>query len=216
MRRNFLRKVGGAYAFGDAIEFNGVDQYVGLASNFAGLTSTISFWFNSGNVSIINTFLGGDATIEYFRLSSSTQISVRADGSGGNANFTIPAVSNNTWYHVFFTTNGAAGRLFINAVESSSGTVSNGNRAQDWRFIGQAGFGAFYDGIIDDVLITNTLTANPLVDAIAIYNGGAGADPLITIPTARQLYRFNNNTNNDGTLGGSATLFNSPTYVPHT
>lgn len=219
-RRAFLQStVLGGYNFEQALEFDGVDDYVVLPSTFSSTQMTFSFWFKIDTFASINCVIGNSIEIaQYVRFDNSTTINVRANGSGGNATFNFPALSTGVWYNCFFSTDGLNGRLFINGVESTSGTVSTSNRTFIYNSLGaQAISASFFNGVLDDVLLYNVVSADPLADASAIYNAGSGVDPLTVIPSALQLYRFNNNANNDGSLGGSATLNNfiADPYVTH-
>jgi|GEM_PF-5695085 len=203
------------YSFQQALPFNGIDQFVSLPFALTSSVQTISAWVKFNNFVGNPTILGGNNLTDFFRYQDFAQRLQVRSGAGNNNNFSVPALISNTWYHVLYADNGSQGRLFLNGVESSSGAQSTGS-AYDWSTIGtQIGLN-FLDGVLDDVLLTNTY-GNPVTESAAIYNGGAGADPLSVIPTAQQLYRFNNNTNNDGSLGGAATLNNFPPnpYLPH-
>lgn len=203
---------GGAYNFEQALPFNGVDQFVDLPFGLTGSVITVSAWFKFDNVTQKQQpILGGGATIDWLRYrSSSTRFEARSS-LGNDSFFTVPAIVPNTWYHVLFADNGSQARLFLNGVESSSGAETTGFGYNYTKLGNQSIF--WLDGVLDDLLLTNTY-GDPATESAAI---AAGADPLSVIPTAQQLYRFNNNTNNDGSLGSSATLNNFPPspYVPH-
>lgn len=206
---------GGAYNFEQALEFDGIDDFVELPSTFNSSNATISFWIKTNETS--NCRVLGLITSPVYWIdfrTSTNQINLRR-GLGG-VSFTFPSITTGNWNHVLVSDSSGTCRVFLNGVESTSGAQGVGG-SFEFDEIMRSGGAIAYQGILDDLTLYNNTVADPLAAAVAIYNGGAGADPLSVIPNAQQLYRFNNNTNNDGSLGGSATLNNfSPSpYVPH-
>ena len=213
-RSNFMgANNGGGGGFGKALAFDGVEDYCDLPSAASGSVLTISVWFKL-NALGLQTILGGNDVIDYFRFTDNTTIDIRGSK---NLRFAVPATSINTWHHVLCVVQSNSGRLFINGVESSSGTVINAVLNLDFNTVGWNSQLNYFDGQLDNLLITNTASSTPQAQATALYNGGLWVDPLTVIPTAQQLYRFNGNGNNDGTLGGALTLINfaADPYVDH-
>lgn len=202
------------YSFGDAINLDGVDDYVLINTALNTTEFTVSLWFKLPTVGANNRIVAGAISTDWIDVRSSGVINIRL--SSGGVNFTVPSISSSTWYHLLVARNSSSQtRLFLNGVESSSGPqVVLGNCT--YSSLGRQVGVAFTACVLDDCLF-NSSYGNPATEAAAIYNGGAGADPLISIPLAEQLYRFNGNLNNDGSLGGSATAFNlAPNpYTPH-
>jgi len=206
-----------SYNFGKALQFDGVDDYCLTNKTISHTDFTVSLWFNSieyGNITLI-----GSTNIRFVKLMSDTLFQIRVSAS--SQTFIVPPVSLNQWHH-FYMMRGSDGnvRVFVDGVESSTGGI-NDTSPLDYNVIGGFFIGAnlfqTYKGKLDDVLITNTASLTPQTQATALYNGGLGADPLTVIPTAKQLYRFNGNGNNDGSLGGALTLNNfiADPYVNH-
>jgi len=201
-----------SYNFGKALQFDGVNDYCDLVSAVSGSSLTVSVWFKI-DFSGVCRFLGSDNLTDWIDIRTSTNIiNIRA-GSGG-VSFNVQPISLNTWHHLLFADSGSGAKVFLNSVESSNGTQIL-NNTYTYKYIGRQET-LFYKIILDDLLITNTY-GDPQAQATALYNNGLGVDPLTVIPTARQLYRFNGNPNNDGTLGGVAVLNNfiADPYVNH-
>ena len=193
------------YEFLQCIRSNGVDSYAGLPFSFSSSTLTVSFWVyidTTGNHNILGqsgenlTIMRLDTSLNVFRVRCNT-------GGIGNTTFAIPALSTDNWYHFFYADNGTNGRLWVDGVESSSGAVATGGTYNLDQVFTRDG-NDFLDGLLDDLLLTNTY-GDPATEAARI---AAEEDPLEVIPTAQHLYRFNENANNSGSLGGSLTLNN--------
>lgn len=202
------------FSFGDALVFDGNDDYVEINTALNTTEFTVSLWFNLPTVAANNRIVAGAISTDWIDVRSSGVINIRL--SSGGVNFTVPSISSSTWYHLLVARNSSSQtRLFLNGVESSSGTqVVLGNCT--YSSLGRQIGGGFTACVLDDCLF-NSSYGNPATESEAIYNGGEGADPLISIPLAEQLYRFNENLNNDGSLGGSATGFNlaANPYIAH-
>lgn len=216
-RRNLLSAGGrGDYNFKQALSLNGVNNYLTLPFAVSSQSQlTLSCWFQvsalDNNVLLGN--IGGDI-LDYIRVDPGLDRIITRNSTGGIGfvNFSIPSLSINTWYHLYFADNGTNGRLFVNGIESSSGALATGG---NWNFDSIArNTSDAIGGQLDDLTIWYGYD-DPVAESTAIYNGGLGADPLSIMPSSEYLFRFNNNYNNNGSLGGATTPFNSPTFVPH-
>lgn len=195
------------YDFDQALEFDGSDDFVTLPTTLTSLNLTISFWFNI-DASGIDVVIGSTTQTTSNVLIRTDNNQIWYGPSTLNNIFSFPAINTSAWYHCLIASNGTIVRCFLNGVESTTGSLTN-VAAPAFDLLGRRGSGQFpFDGKLDDVLLTNTYPANPATASAAIYNGGAGADPLSVIPLAQQVYRFNGNADNDGSAGGSGTLNN--------
>ncbi|WP_179022068.1 LamG domain-containing protein [Winogradskyella forsetii] len=205
-----------AYAFDKALEFDGNNDFVSITNELVTESITISFWFYG--VSGINCVLGSTTNLtDYFRVRND-RIEVRSGGLGDTAENFFETVPINQWNHIFYTYSDNTtdlSRLWLNGVELSHTNTSDLKHTFRYNIIGeQQNNNAPFDGALDDVLMYNSAVSNPDIKALEIYNG---ADPLTIIPLAQHLYRFNDNANNEGSLGGAGTLNNfvADPYVTH-
>ena len=161
------------FAFGNALEFDGINDYVSLGSSLAIADQrTLGFWFKTdafGDVIFHDSNFG----FPYIQILDSTSIRVGTASGSNIKTFTVPTILTGTWYMctIRFLTTGT--RLYINAVESSSGAQTqplSGNISTIGANYGGSGFG--YDGVLDEVSwwesdLTPTQIANQ-------YNSGNG------------------------------------------
>ncbi len=206
---------GGAYDFQDCLQFDGIDDYCDMPTAMTSTSFSFSCWFNTDSTS--NKVIVGSSTntTAFIRINNSTTIDVRY--TTVRYAFTVPTISTGSWYHLLVASNGSQTRVYLNGVESTTGALSTSAVGISFDRISGRGFGdQFYDGLLDDFLF-ETSYGSPATESTALYNGGAGVDPLTVYAGAEDLFRFNGNGNNDGSNGGSLTLNNFPAspYTPH-
>ena len=208
MRRALLRKnaSGGGFAFGNALDFDGVDDYLDIPYLSAIGDFTYSCWANYDTLNAI--FISNSTTgVHFIRTTSSTQIQYRVNTS---TYFTIPTLSTGTWYHFMFTRSSGNGRVYVNGVESSSGSQAVGTINLAFNFMGKRSTGDFMDGKYDECAFWNG-TVGTLTNAKDLYNSGAGALASDVIASPTWYYRMNESgtdtiavdssgNGNDGTL----------------
>lgn len=211
-----------SYNFEENLRFNGDDDSVSNIS-FTALGNNIGFslWFKLDPInSAFGYFFNNSTKSEGLAISQGGVFGSLVYGDvyyfNGAVNdlFNIPNPTE--WNHMAGNINRSTNNIeiFHNGVQVFNSSVTNNiNNAS---ILGRLSTDSnAYKGDMDDVLFYDGVIT--LTDAQNIYNGGAGADPLSVIPSAEYLYRFNNNTNNDGSAGGVATLNNfiPDPYVPH-
>lgn len=211
MRRVLVRKNGGAYNFGLAV--NGeANKYFTTPSltNFGYNTYTVSFWGVARNNN--RFFLGNSAvsTIYVRNLTSPDRIDVM----GANT-FDVGAIVFGDWFHLMFTQDGSNLRVYYNGVESVTGSLPNSISLQ----LNQVGRYAsttlgLAGGNIDDLVIWDGVVGD-LSDAQRIYNDGNGVNPSIVISNPTHWYKFNGDATDSGSSGLDLIPVNSPTYTPH-
>lgn len=216
-----LKPSGGAFSFGNALQFDGVNDF-GSFTNipFSSFTNaSFNFWFK------VNTFgtdvLWGSATdvlINCPRFISTTSMRVGREVSGF-FNFTVPDISSG-WKMCTITKSGSNYRLYINAIESVDGVQSIAGTIN----INRTGtiFG-FFDGLFDEAAIWDgyTLTSTDITN---LYNGGSG-DFATNYQDANIIayWRFNEEdgavtaADEKGTYDITLTNFSTPPayFVPH-
>lgn len=211
--------VGGVapFAFGNALEFDGVNDYVSL--NTGGITLstafdwTFSLWIKPTKT---NVSLGGDnnSSNDLLYLINSTLF--RVQFAGGSAalsrlNFTIPTVTLNQWHHICITKDSSNDvRLYWNGVESSTGALPTNDTLNLFQLGSYRRAGLWFDGVMDEFGLDITTAAN-LAQVTQLYNGGLGNSFLDVLPSARVNFHLDESgtdttavdssgNGNDGTL----------------
>jgi len=119
-------------------------------------------------------------------------------------------MSLSTWYHLMVTRDSGSARVYLNGVESSSGSQNVGTIAMPFNKIGATSSDAsLMDGKLDEMACWDGV--GTLQNAIDLFNAGLGADAESIIPNAIWHYHFDQSGNdtiavdssingNDGTL----------------
>ena len=147
--------------FGTAIEFNGVDDYVEIPYNpNMELTDkfTLEFWmypksFTSAESRVIHrSGIWGvyfvENTLKFYTVAGERVV----------INYVFPPGSENQWYHVAGTYDGAEMKLFIDGVEIGIPVLQYGDINGDMRdmFIGtNSGSDRFFEGSLDEIRISD-------------------------------------------------------------
>ena len=226
-RRSLLMKRpsagGGWYDGGNALKFDGVDDFVVTNNAFVASTNqyTISLWFKPYQVSSFNPFASLTSINGQFAILNSTQIRLRGTT---NANFTVPTMVANNWHHVLAVKDATSARLWLNAVESTSGSLSPGNVPFPIQRLGvNQASSFFYNGELDEIIMESDNSSYGLTDAQNLYNGGNGVDSSTIITNPDFYYKLNESgtttTAADSSGNGyNGTLNNFPTsgmWVAH-
>jgi hypothetical protein len=214
-----------AYNFGNYILADGVNDKGDMATTWSPDRFTdivVSFWFKSSGNGTINMIIGGSNTSDYIFLRDGGTPNVRlASDKAGNArraewNSINPF--DNDWHHFYFYyVNPADVQLVYDGVNKGSGGANFNGWDIDILFT-RGGNTFFTQGGIDD-LIMDTRTGS-VSEAQALYNSGAGANPLTVLGSTPDIwYKFDINNGdttvlNDGLSSNDLTLSNfSGTYI---
>lgn len=195
--------------------------------HFISSEGAVSFWVNrtgcttgmrllekGANQDIRFTEIGDGGCDDWnFMLASSggCQIAV-AVGSGGDF---IPL---NKWTHLVFTYKSSACHLYVNGTLLFSGTGGGAGSASTSFYIGKYGSGGYnFDGVIDEVMITNyNMTQQNVTD---LWNSGMGYNPYLgggapPAPTAN--LTLNVTSDNGYMLSSVNCTLNGSIYVNNT
>lgn len=159
---------------GSSIYFDGTGDYIstlsGAIGNFGSANFTIEFWWNNNSVSqtnyasvISHAFTGSPVTGCYaLKIKTTTDIIqfTYHNGSGlTDANGTVN-VNDGVWHHIAMVRSGTTLYVFVDGVADITVSVSTNvlGVASTQTFIGyQARDGAYINGYIDDLRITNNV-----------------------------------------------------------
>jgi hypothetical protein len=123
---------------GKYLSFDGSTNYATIPYTITDNLITVSFWYyskifsaNSSLDALISNFTSGISGFDV-RLNSSTTINLAIVIDGSQSQINISTITNNTWYHVAFTYDGATVKTYLDAVFKSStnviGTRANGTQ----------------------------------------------------------------------------------------
>ena len=209
---NPYRNSNSKYDFGKALSFDGVDDF----ANITPLTDssfTISFWVKFKNIAdrghspVMGSLNVSGNVMGFFN-------NYRLDFNiGSSGRFTIPTISVNNWYHFMLTHNTNSSRVFINGVESLSGTITGTQELSRLDLLGRQASIRYANIDLDDLVIKKGYVGTPQ-DAIDLYNG---VDPSTILTNPDRWYKFNGNGNDSGTDASNLTLNNfiADPYVAH-
>lgn len=217
----------GAYNFGNALQFDGVNDYVDLTEQT--YTSTVfsaSFWIKYTTVNTNRIIFGSNSNSNrYFRLDSATQFSVRARSAGASIDtFTVPTLSAGQWYHVAVSLDNGTNLLWVNGNQYASNVSVNyaAETIAVGRIGGRSDATQMTEAIIDDFIIQSTVLDQTEVDSI--YNSGAGNIPTTVFSSSDVYFKFNEPSGESVTSAADSsgnsntgTLYNfeGTYFIPH-
>lgn len=122
---------------GNALRFDGSNDYVSLPLTLASTSGAIVFWFRSSNLSagtIVLSFTNNATTQEYFLLQGNagsvgaSPMIQTGDFDGTNQFATPPgSLTVNTWHHIVLQSTGSAYQIYIDAVLMTANLISGSN-----------------------------------------------------------------------------------------
>ena len=123
---------------GKYLSFDGSTNYATIPYTITDNLITVSFWYyskifsaNSSLDALISNYTSGISGFDV-RLNSSTTINLAIVIAASESQISIGAITNNTWYHIAFTYDGATVKTYLDAVFKSStnviGTRANGTQ----------------------------------------------------------------------------------------
>ena len=203
------------FSFGNALEFDGVNDYVSsytLTSN----VSTMSFWFYATNGANRRMVSATNASNPTLRL------------NGGGVVFYVTtlfaSVNLNQWNHlVFVSNNGGAAKAYLNGTPTTHNVFfESGNVIGIGAKTGLI-YGNYFEGKQDEFAIKENYIISD-AEVAELYNSGNGNNFNTVVGSSDVYYQFNQ-TSPDSTAtdssgnGNTGTLINFDTstcWVPHT
>lgn len=207
------------FNFGNALLFDGSNDYVSMSSITTTSTTTISFWLKKDTAGEAFILQGATNTdVIYFQTSMQFTVFISSNSYVFDWNVSSQL---DTWYHFVVTRNGSQTRVYRNGVEADG--VNDSPRTtvttdMDFdRIGGHSGEVSSwaYDGCIDELAIWEGTVATE-TDVLKLYNNGNGAQADIIIPSPNRYYKMNSTgssttATDDGVDGADGTLNNFPT-----
>lgn len=208
-RRRYVS--GGGYTFGNALEFDGVDDLVTFGGTTTSSSWSLSYWFKydgtQGGIPFGQT--GNSNYLGYMPLPFPSTIYVRL---GGTNIFDFPTNHNDdVWYHILITKDASHNmKCYRNGVESTTGTLTSATVNFTLNRLGQRTGTLPYKGQLDEVCYKEGYVGTS-TDATDLYNGGAGVDSSTILTSPTVFFKLNESgtdttaidssgNGNDGTL----------------
>ncbi|MFA5132026.1 MAG: LamG domain-containing protein [Candidatus Paceibacterota bacterium] len=209
---------------GQALDFDGVDDYVksNLNKTAIGSTLSISFWMNlrgaqsTKGIMQIAGSLSDTSPWILLKRTSPTQV----DWFLNHSYPITENVSDNLWYHMVLTYDGTTWRAYKNSVPDGSYVGSIGTDAGTYTWIGN-GYNGYINGKIDDFRIYNRALSS--TEIYALYKSQAGSlnvSPTFTLTSGLVgWWTFDGKNMTSATAtdvsgnGNNGTLTNGPTVA---
>ena len=182
---NFQAVTQAPFSFGNALQFDKVNDYVSFSNITTTTTWTISFWFKYNTGMFFSNFGASNQFIQSFNTTN-----LRIVTGADSRFYAVPAMTIGTWYHCFISINAGTARLYLNGVQSSNGAQTN-NTSITLNAMGTFNGGSFYfGGALDEVGIL-TGVAGTAQNAIDLYNSGNGANFEAIMGSSTAYWRMN-------------------------
>jgi hypothetical protein len=177
---------GGGFQFGNALSFDGVNDYVSIGSPVSmSSEATVNIWVKFSD---LNTRIISDSSNTAV-IWTPTSTSVRVYCGGNFQDFVVPSMSLGTWYMLTATRDAANGwRVYLNGTESISGLQVRSGTFNVNR-LGNLG-STYSDIVLDEVSILEGTTASDIQIA-SLYNSGNGANANTVLGSTSLYYRLN-------------------------
>jgi len=224
------------FEFGNALQFDGVDDYVNTATNtFSNLfynangEYTLSFWVKPYSISNYPMLFSSSTTNGNLFLELGNNTNTLYWGSAnGFRTYSAVGFSVNTWNHFTITKTalGDNGDIYLNGtlLPTYTGSILDIANINLSLLIGKYVSGSLnINGVMDEIAVWNGVSATAQ-NAVDLYNSGNGALASSIIPNPTAYWRLNESGTDtiaidSGGSGSNGTLNNFPTsgmWIPHT
>ena len=223
------------FEFGNALQFDGVDDYVNTATNtFSNLfynangEYTLSFWVKPYSISNYPMLFSSSTTNGNLFLELGNNTNTLYWGSAnGFRTYSGVGFSVNTWNHFTITKTalGDNGDIYLNGtlLPTYTGSILDIANINLSLLIGKYVSGSLnINGVMDEIAVWNGVSATAQ-NAVDLYNSGNGDLASNIIPNPTAYWRFNESgtdtiATDSGGSGSDGTLINFPTsgmWIPH-
>jgi hypothetical protein len=156
---------------GNALAFDGVDDYVSLDSNKLNLTNnfSVSVWLNPRNTAADGVFFCVRSTyassgFRFWAHSNALMLEGQTTTGWKQTYFALGEIQNNNWYHVVIVYDKSTIKAYVNGVNEAPDYSGNPDWGGDFVMNpsgatrigaekGNYAVGDFYDGLIDDLRV---------------------------------------------------------------
>lgn len=208
--------VSSSFAFGNALQFDGINDNVQFTTTGAQNTWVFSAWVKTTTSGKMIVTDGQNSGIYYIQLYS-TFVRVRTILT---YDFDITGGADGNWHHLGVTSNSGVCNVYFDGVVSTTGAKNIG--PMTFQRLGSRGGDVFFAGTMDEIGLDIT-TAADASEMLALYNSGNGSSFLETFTNAYFNYHLDesgtdttaadaSSNNNDGTLVNFPT---SGMWQPH-
>ena len=198
--------VSGSYSSGNTGPYLKGGTSISLSGDF-----TLEGWFNIANPSSQGYFfnIGDDSTSSGMTFYFTSATNFRIYGNNATLkNFTVSAISSNTWYHIAFVRNSGVITLYIDGVAQD--TYSNSASLSGYPYLfAEFNAGAYYglySGYVSNVRITNNAVYTSAFTPSTVPLTAISGTQFLTC----QSNRFIDNSANNATI----TVTGSPAVLP--
>jgi hypothetical protein len=194
---NFQAVTQEPFSFGNALQFDGVNDYVSLTSLTISGDLTLNFWVKTNNLlTTVKGVFSNSATNDFIWFDNTT---LRFAVDGVPTNFAITSFIDTNWHMVSIVRNSTNATLYIDGSFVSTLACSVGDFTID--YIGILGVGFSINSTVDEVSVWNTALSS--TDIANLYNeiDGVGQGDYATnySPANLQAYWRMNGSGTDTT-----------------
>jgi hypothetical protein len=206
-------------AFGKAAIFNGSNSKITLSSTISGI-KTYSFWINpdsSGNATYARRLFGDVGGTSYTNSITFDKPNSKVTYFEGTSARSSDTISNDTWSHIAFTSDGTTLKVYTNGSLSNTYTTSAFVSSIDE--ICSTASNRQFNGLIDQVRIFNTALSDANIATLArgagtAYNGTWNGTEQYTPGRFDQAAKFtNDSTSWIDLLNTSTSVFSCSVWV---
>jgi hypothetical protein len=197
------------YGGGGCAWFDGTDDQIELTSNISETDCSVSFWFNAAALS--GKMFVSDRTSGSHWIRSTGVNTINLAVNGVSHNFTVvpPGMDTDTWYHCVVTKDDDTFRVYVDGVESTTGSVVAASSTWILNTLGGYNGTSFqFNGMIRDCRVFSKVLTDDEVAYLfwSQRNTTDGTDPgsadLLDLPLERNAQDVSG-SNNHGTVSGS-------------
>ena len=210
------------FSFGNALKFDGVNDYVSYTDLETNSSYTLSLWINQASVDNLGV-LGNPANKTFNFLAIRNNGTILLDANSNRATFSYTSTPN-VWQHfvIIYDNSIQEARSFINGVESPSGALSVDASGGVYNSFGTRNLTQYREYKMDEFAYWNTVLTP--TDALNLYNSGNGDYATNYSPANLVAYWRCNEADGaltlvdeQGTYNGTLNNFSTPPayFIPH-
>lgn len=201
---------------GSAYQFDGVNDYIKLASDFDFPERSVSIWFNLKDIEGYQRIYYSDhpdlehssTNIDVSKNDQTGQIQLRLEAGGGQAEDILAPIELDTWYHALITVDSTTTTAYLNGELIGSAPFVNHHSSAGipHAFLGTNSDTVryFFNGSLDDIRIYNYVINDSLITEL--YAEGGWPETKYLPDTLLAYYPFSGNANDQSGFGNKSTV----------